>query len=115
MPKTLGDFEQLVLFAILRLGDAAYGVEIRRELAERSGRDVASGAVYTTLHRLEGHGYVSSRIGSSTPARSGQRRKYYRVEPAGAAALQESYRALQDMSAGLLGQLERLALEANRS
>jgi DNA-binding PadR family transcriptional regulator len=109
----MGEFEQLVMLAILRLKDRAYGVEIRREVAERSGRDVAAGAVYTTLGRLEERGYVRSRIGETAPERTGQRRKYYRVLPEGAAALHRSYTALKAMAYGVTAELERLAMEAD--
>lgn len=108
----MGEFEQLVLLAILRLKDRAYGVEIRRALSDRTGRDVAAGAVYTTLGRLESRGYVRSRVGETAPERTGQRRKYYLLEPAGAAALHRSYTALRAMASGVAGELERLALEA---
>jgi len=112
MAGALGDFEQLVLLAILRLKDDAYGVEIRRAVADRTGRDVAAGAVYTTLGRLEGRGFVTSRVGETAPERTGQRRKYYRVEPAGAAALQRAYTAVRRMMSGVTREVERLALEA---
>lgn len=108
----MGEFEQLVLLAVLRLKDGAYGVEIRRAVSDRTGRDVAAGAVYTTLGRLEQRGYVRSRIGETAPERTGQRRKYYRVQPEGAAALYRSYTALRAMASGLLGELEALATEA---
>lgn len=108
----MGEFEQLVLLAVLRLKGNAYGVEIRRAVAERTGRDVAAGAVYTTLRRLEDRGYVRSQVSETVPERTGQRRKYYRLEPAGAAALHRSYTALRSMASGLVGELERLALEA---
>ena len=61
MGASLGDFERIVLFAVLRLGDDAYGAAIRREIAERTGRDVVIGAVYTALHRLERRGLVTAR------------------------------------------------------
>lgn len=109
MAGSLGEFEQLVLIAVLRLREGAYGVTIRRAIAERVGRDVAAGAVYTTLGRLETRGFVSSRLAASAPERSGKRRKYYRVEPEGAAALYESYTALKTMMKGVLPELETLA------
>jgi DNA-binding PadR family transcriptional regulator len=109
----MGEFEQLILLAVLRLKDTAYGVEIRRAVAERTGRDVAAGAVYTTLRRLEDRGYVTSRIGETAPERTGQRRRYYTVEPEGAAALHRSYTALRAMASGVVGELERLATEAH--
>jgi len=111
----MGEFEQLVLMAVLRLKDTAYGVEIRRAVAKHSGRDIAAGAVYTTLSRLETRGYVTSRVGETAPERTGQRRKYYRVEPEGAAALHRSYSALRSMASGLVTELEALAARAGKS
>jgi DNA-binding PadR family transcriptional regulator len=108
----MGEFEQLVLLAVLRLKENAYGVEIRRALAERTGRDVAAGAVYTTLRRLEERGYLRSRVGETVPERTGQRRKYYRIQPQGAAALYRSYTAVRAMASGLVSELEALAMEA---
>ena len=70
----LGDFEQLVLMGVLRLGDAAYGAAIRQEIHARSGRDVSISAVYTTLDRLEAKGFLSSWIGAPTAQRGGRRR-----------------------------------------
>ncbi len=104
-----GEFEQLLLFGILRLGDGAYGVTIRREIEERTGRQVSVGAVYTTLHRLEERGFVSARVGEPTAERGGRRKKYYALEPAGVAALNRSYRNLREMAKGLAPRLERLA------
>lgn len=97
----IGEFEQLVVLAILRLGDEAYSWNIRREIEERTGRRVSRGAVYTTLDRLENKGYLSSYLGPSRPVRSGKARRYYGVEPEGMDAIQESRRALQSMWAGL--------------
>jgi DNA-binding PadR family transcriptional regulator len=108
----MGEFEQLVLLAVLRLKGNAYGVEIRRAVAERTGRDVAAGAVYTTLRRLEERGYLRSRVGETAPERTGQRRKYYDIQPEGAAALYRSYTALRAMASGLVAELEALAAGA---
>lgn len=108
----MGEFEQLVLLATLRLGADAYGVEIRRAIQERTGRDVAAGAVYTTLSRLEARGLVSSRLGDSAPERTGQRRRYYQVEPAGAATLQRTYQDVRSMAHGMLSELSALAAKA---
>ena len=105
MASHLGEFEQLVLFAVLRLSDDAYGLRIRQEIETRTGRSVSTGAIYTTLGRLESRGYVHSRVGESAPARGGRRRKYYRLLSAGAAALQNAYDHVQDMAAGVLAQL----------
>jgi DNA-binding PadR family transcriptional regulator len=76
----LGRFEEVVLLALLRFPENAYGVPIRREIAERPGRDVSFGAVYTTFERLERKGYVSSRVGEPTQERGGRAKRYFRVE-----------------------------------
>ena len=102
----LGDFEQLVLMGVLRLGDAAYGAAIRQEIHARSGRDVSISAVYTTLDRLEAKGVLSSWIGAPTAQRGGRRRKFYAMRPAGTAALQQAWRAITAMAAGLEARLE---------
>jgi PadR family transcriptional regulator PadR len=109
MPKHLGEFEQLILLALLRLGDDAYGVTVREEIHRRTGRDVAQGAVYTALNRLAERGFVSSRVGKTAPDRGGRRRKYYALEPAGARALHRSVSQVQDMARGLLPKLGELA------
>jgi DNA-binding PadR family transcriptional regulator len=100
MPRPLGDFEKIILFALLRIGEGAYGVPIRQEIAKRTGREVSIGAMYTTLHRLEERGYVASRMGEPTPERGGRRKKLYTVLPAGARALEEAYAALRLMAEG---------------
>ena len=105
----IGDFEQIVLFAVLRLGEDAHGAAIRASIEERIGRVVSPGAVYTALDRLEQRGFVSSIIGDSSPARGGRRRKLYRLSPFGARALERSYADLRGMAAGLLPRLKSLA------
>jgi PadR family transcriptional regulator, regulatory protein PadR len=102
----LGDFEQLVLLGVLRLGEDAYGAAIRQEIHARSGRDVSINAVYTTLERLERKGLLRSWDGKPTPQRGGRRRKFYALRPAGATALREAYRAFTAMAGGLEPQLE---------
>jgi PadR family transcriptional regulator PadR len=97
----MGDFEQLVLVALMRLDGEAYGMQVQRELAERLGRTVAVGAVYTTLDRLERKGLVASRMGEPTPERGGRRRKHYRLGPAGKRALATSRHELDRMWDGL--------------
>lgn len=104
----LGEFEQLVMLAVLRLGSEAYGVTIRREIEDQTGRSVSRGAVYTTLDRLESKGYLSSVRSPSPSPRSGMARRYYRIEPEGSEALLEAYRVLRRMWTGLepvLGEL----------
>jgi DNA-binding PadR family transcriptional regulator len=83
----LGEFEQLVLLAVARLGGDGYGVTIRKEIASRARRDVTIGAVYATLSRLEEKGYASSWEGEAEPRRGGRARRHYRVEPEGVRAL----------------------------
>lgn len=100
-PDYLGQFEQLILLALLRLRDKAYGMAIRREIMERTGRDVAIGAVYATLERLEAKGYVSCRDETGTADRGGRARRFFRIEADGATALKESFTAVSRMANGL--------------
>lgn len=109
MPKRLGEFEQILLFALLRLEEDAYGVTIREEIQRRTGRAPSPGAIYTALSRLEAEGLVSSRLGDTTPARGGRRKKYWAIEPRGAEALQRSFSALSEMADGVLPKLSDLA------
>lgn len=107
-PVFLGDLEQMVLLAVLHLGDAAYAVPIRDQLVSRAGRHIARGALYTTLDRLESKGYLRSRLGDPTPERGGRSRRYYAVTPRGLAALRTSRDALRGLYRGLedlLGQV----------
>lgn len=97
----LGEFEQLILLAILRLGDDAYGVTIRAELAERGGRTVAPGALYTALDRLEAKGVISSRMGDPTPQRGGRAKRYVTVTAAGMQALKRALQAYARLLDGL--------------
>ena len=101
----LGDFEQLVLLGVLRLGDGAYGAAIRQEIHARSGRDVSISAVYTTLDRLERKGLVESWIAPPTAERGGRRRKCYAPRPAGVAALRQAFHAFTAMADGLEARL----------
>ena len=102
MPETiLGEFEQLVLLALVRLGPEAYGVSITDDIAQRTGREVSLGSVYKTLERLEDKGFVASRVGDPTPERGGRRKKYYRLQAAGQRALAHSIEALRAMTEGL--------------
>lgn len=98
----LGEFEQIVLLAILRLADeGAYGVSIRQEIRERTGRSTVPGALYTTLDRLEQKGLVASRFGEPTPARGGRAKRYYDVTSAGLAALRRAQSSYQSLMQGL--------------
>jgi PadR family transcriptional regulator, regulatory protein PadR len=97
----LGDFELLVLLAILRAEGDAYGAAILKQLEDRSGRAVSRGALYVTLDRLEAKGYIASRTGDPAPARGGRPRRYYTVRATGLALLRQSLDALHRMSEGL--------------
>ena len=105
----LGEFEQIILFSLLQLGEHAYGVSIRDVIEERTGRHVSTGAIYTTLGRLEERGLVTSRVGDSTPGQAGRPRKYYTLTTSGARSLQEAYDTIQSMAGGLTTRLSRLA------
>ena len=97
----LGEFEQLILLAILRLGDGAYGVTIRAELAQRGGRNVAPGALYTALERLEAKRAITSRMGDPTPQRGGRAKRYVTVTPLGKEALARALQAYERLLDGL--------------
>lgn len=103
----LGEFEHVVLLAVLRLGEDAYGMEVRREIEERTGRDVSTGAVYATLDRLEEKGLVASGLSDPTPERGGRARRIFRVTAAGSRALREARRILARMSYGLFAAPEQ--------
>jgi DNA-binding PadR family transcriptional regulator len=108
MPHTLGDFEQLILMAMLRLGDDAYGVSLRDEIESRTGRAVAAGALYTALDRMEKRGFVTSRLGEPTPARGGKRKRRYTILPAGERALARVYESLRLMAGGVGARLRAI-------
>lgn len=105
MRTYLGEFEQLLLFALLRLDEPAYGVTVRREIESRTGRKPSPGAVYTALERLERRGLVTSWLGESTPVRGGKRKRYYRLEPAGRESLRRAQEELRRMTEGLAAHL----------
>ncbi len=100
-PVSLGEFEQVVLLAILRLGDNAYGVTIRSEITACTRREVAPGALYTTLDRMEDKGIVRSWLGDPTPQRGGRAKRYFASTKAGRAALINAQRAYQSLLDGL--------------
>jgi len=85
--KNLGQFEEIVLLATLRLAGKGYGKTIREEVSEATGRDVSIGALYATLDRLERKGFIESRQGEATPERGGRAKRYFKVGGAGIAAL----------------------------
>ncbi len=102
----LGEFEQMVLLTIMRLEDEAYGLAVREELQRVGGRLPSSGALYTTLDRMERKGLVESRPGEATSARGGRPRRYVGLTPMGMAALQRSREALLRLWDGLEASLD---------
>jgi DNA-binding PadR family transcriptional regulator len=106
MPEYPGEFEQLVLLSVLRLGDEAYAIPIREEIEKRTGRSVSRGAIYITLDRLEQKGYLDSWRSDPLPERGGRSRRYYRVRPLGVRAVKESWKALSKMWEGLPGAIK---------
>ena len=108
MSRALGEFEQLILFALVELEEDAYGAAIGREIERRTGRRVSAGAIYTALDRLMTRSLVTAEVGEPTPERGGRRRKYYRLEPAGAIELSRSLDLIRSMSEGLVTKLEAM-------
>jgi PadR family transcriptional regulator, regulatory protein PadR len=98
----LGEFEQVVLLAILRRGDDAYGVTIRREIMTCTEHEPAPGALYTTLDRLEEKGLITSKYGDPTPARGGRVRRYFKVTARGIRAVARAQRDYQRLLKGLV-------------
>ncbi len=97
----LGEFEEIVLLAILRLRENAYGVTIRREIESETKRTTSVGAVYTTLERLEKKRYISSRHGEPTAERGGRAKRYFQLEATGADALEQAMIARQRLLKGV--------------
>ena len=97
----LGTLELAALLAVARLGDDAYGLAVRRDLAARTGRDYSVGAVYTTLQRLEGKGLLTSRASDPLPVRGGRSRRHFAVTGAGAQALRDAERHAASVWAGV--------------
>jgi PadR family transcriptional regulator PadR len=106
---TVGEFEQLVLIALLRLGNGAFGAAIHREIVARTGRELAAAAVYVTLDRLETKRMVCSYVGSPSRQRGGRRRKHYLLDTAGQRALLRAYRTFLAMIGGLQPEFDALA------
>ena len=100
-PAPLGEFEQLVLLAVMRLRGEAYAVPIRQEIEDRTLRSVARGALYVTLDRLEEKGYLKSWLADATAERGGRAKRFYEVKPAGAKALEYSWAALRSLGIDL--------------
>ncbi|MGH9630795.1 MAG: PadR family transcriptional regulator [Bryobacteraceae bacterium] len=106
MPRgeILGPLEQIILLALVRLKSRAYGMTVRREIEQRTGRSISIGAIYATLERLETKGYVSSFTGDPTPERGGRAKRFFRLEPSGEEALRVSHDAIRKMMHGLKSQ-----------
>ena len=103
MPKpiSLGEFEQIILLAILRLGENAYGVSIKSEITICTGRKPTPGALYTGLNRLEDKRLVASSTGDPSPVRGGRAKRYYTVTPKGIKAVTDAQRSFQRLLKGL--------------
>jgi PadR family transcriptional regulator, regulatory protein PadR len=99
--RSLGEFEQIVLLAVLRLGDEAYGVTILTEIAAKTGRNPAPGALYTTLHRMEDKGLITFRDGSPTPERGGRAKRFVVITREGRTALASAQSAYRSLLQGL--------------
>jgi DNA-binding PadR family transcriptional regulator len=98
MPRSLlTDLELMILLAVMRVGDDAYGVRIAQEIDLVTGRRVLLGAAYAALDRLEKHGLVASTIGAPTAERGGRARRFFRVTPRGLRAVKDTQRALAAM------------------
>jgi PadR family transcriptional regulator, regulatory protein PadR len=97
----LGEFEHLIVLAVLRLAHQAYGVTMRQEIENRTRREVSIGAVYATLDRLEAKGYVKSHLGDPTPERGGRSKRFFEITAKGLTAVNRTHRALESMSQGL--------------
>jgi PadR family transcriptional regulator PadR len=102
MPRgELGSLEQIVLIALVRLGANAYGMTVRREIEERTGRALSIGAVYATLERLQTKGHVRSFVGEPTAERGGRAKRLFRIEAEGQRALGTTQETMRKMTAGL--------------
>jgi PadR family transcriptional regulator, regulatory protein PadR len=102
---SIGEFEHMVLLAVLRLGDEAYAVTVRDEILAHTGRDVSRGSIYITLDRLETKGFLKSRLGEPTAERGGRAKRYYTLRPVAIEALKESRRALVSLWRGFEAKL----------
>jgi len=101
VPTALGHLELLVMLALLRLGDNAYGVRVQREIARTARRRLTFATIYATLNRLEAKGLVTGRLGAAGPGRGGRRKKFFTLSGAGAVALKRSLRAVDRMTQGI--------------
>ena len=106
-PGLLGEVEQFVLLALLRLGRPQYGVPVLEEIAARTGHKPSRAAIYIALQRLEAKGFLASRLGDPTAERGGRARRYYELTPAGLAVLRDARRAQLSMWANVEHRLEQ--------
>lgn len=106
MVPMLGELEQIVLLAVLRVGRDAYGVPIHDEIRRRARRDLTLGTIYKTLSRLESKELVASHVGEPTTQRGGRRTRCYVVSAMGKRSLQTTFKALRHMASGLAVGLE---------
>jgi DNA-binding PadR family transcriptional regulator len=97
----LSEFEQMVLLAVVRLEDEAYGVTVHREIESRTGRSASVTATYAALERMEQRGLATSRVGEATPVRGGRAKKHFQITPQGALALREARADMERMWKGL--------------
>ena len=108
MPRdSLGEFEHLILLAVLRLGNEAYGVPVIEEVESRTGRDVSQAAAYLTLKRLEQKGWIRSRLSEPTPERGGRAKRYFSLAPKGIERMRDTRAALVSMWEGVEPELDR--------
>lgn len=98
---TLGEFEIMVVAAVLHLGSDAYGATVRQEIESRTGRNATVGAIYTTLSRLEDKGLVSSKLGAATAERGGRPKRFFKITVQGNRAFDNSVSSLGNMLEGL--------------
>ncbi len=104
--ESIGEFEQLVLLTILRLGPSAYGVPIFEELSQHTSRPILRPSVYVALRRLEEKGLITSRLGSPEPRRGGRARRYFELEPTAMELLREARKTLVSLWDGITPQLD---------
>jgi PadR family transcriptional regulator PadR len=101
--ETLGSLEHIVLLAVLRQGEDAYGITVRRDIEQATGRDLSIGSVYATLTRLESKGFIKSSTGEPTAERGGRAKRYFRVTADGKRTLQSTQELIRKMTAGIKG------------
>ena len=107
MEASLGEFEQLILLALIRRKDEGYGVAVQEEIQKRTRRRIAFGTVYAALARLEAKGLAASRLGDPTPERGGRRKRYFTILPAGRRAVERTVQAMRRMTDGIDAAWER--------